>query len=290
MLASFLIAGAIITSYQETLYPDWRQTFSVDQMIYHEKTDFWDLCIFENKIFGKVLAMDGIIQLTERDEFCYHEMLAHVPLLTHPDPKSVLIIGGGDGGLLREVLKHEGLETVVIVEIDPTVIELSKKHFPSVSQGAYENPRTKLIIQDAAQFVKSTDETFDVILIDSNDPEGPAKVLFSSEFYGDCKSILKPYGILANQNGVPFLQKSELALTEANRKPHFKHVTFYTTSVPTYMGGLMALGWASDKKYKVSEKALQERLKKVKGEMRYYTPAVHKAAFALPQFILIKLK
>lgn len=286
MLGSILIAGAIISSFQETLYDDWRQTFSVEELIYHEKTDYWDLSIFENKLFGRVLALDGIIQLTEKDEYAYHEMLVHVPLLAHPNPKSVLIIGGGDGGILREVLRHKNLERIIEVEIDPTVIELSKKYFPTVSNGAYENPRAQLIIQDAAKYVKETEETFDVIIVDSNDPEGPAKVLFSTEFYGDCKSILNAGGILVNQNGVPFLQKNELRLTKENRKPHFKNVGFYVTSVPTYAGGLMALGWASDKKYKVSETKLEERLLNVEGKMRYYTPAIHKAAFALPQFML----
>lgn len=281
-----LLAALLVTGYQETLYPEWKQTFSIEEMIYQEKSDFWDLAIFENSRFGRVMAMDGIIQLTEKDEFIYHEMMAHVPLLAHPDPKSVLIIGGGDGGLLREVLRHEYLEKVVQVEIDPSVIELSKKYFPSVSNGAFDNPRAKIVIQDASKYVKETEETFDVIICDSNDPEGPAKVLFSAEFYGDCKGLLTPNGIFVNQNGVPFMQKNELALTKENRKPHFKQVSFYIAPVPTYAGGFMAFGWASDKKYKVSEKVLAERLSKVQGKMRYYTPAVHRASFALPQYML----
>ncbi len=286
MFGLVLLIASALAPYEETLYPDWKQTFAIDELIYEEKSDFWDLSIFENKIFGKVLALDGTVQLTEKDEFCYHEMMAHVPLLTHPDPKSVLIVGGGDGGLLREVLRHENLEKIVQVEIDKTVIELSKKYFPTLSQGAFDNPRAKLVIQDAAQFVKTTDEKFDVILIDSNDPEGPAQVLFTSEFYGDCKKLLKPQGILVNQNGVPFLQQKELVQSEKARGAHFKYATFYTTSVPTYVGGLMALGWASDKKYLFSEKTLKARLDQIKGPMRYYTPAIHKAAFALPQFML----
>ena len=263
-----LLAALLVTGYQETLYPEWKQTFSIEEMIYQEKSDFWDLAIFENSRFGRVMAMDGIVQLTEKDEFIYHEMMAHVPLLAHPDPKSVLIIGGGDGGLLREVLRHEYLEKVVQVEIDPSVIELSKKYFPSVSNGAFDNPRAKIVIQDASKYVKETEETFDVIICDSNDPEGPAKVLFSAEFYGDCKGLLTPNGIFVNQNGVPFMQKSELALTKENRTPHFKQVSFYVAPVPTYTGGFMAFGWASDKKYKVSEKVLAERLSKVTGKMR----------------------
>lgn len=285
MIAFMLLAA----EFQETLYPDWKQTFSVDEMIYEEKTDFWTLNIFENRLFGRVMAMDGIIQLTEQDEYVYHEMMAHVPLLTHPDPKSVLIVGGGDGGLLREVLRHESLEKIVQVEIDRTVIELAKKYFPKVCAGAYDNPRAQIVIQDAAQFVKETPDRFDVILVDSNDPEGAAQILFTSEFYGNCKRILNPGGILVNQNGVPFLQNTELALTKKNRAPHFKHATFYVLASPTYTGGLMALGWACDKKYSVSQKLLKKRLSKIAGPMRYYTPAVHKASFSLPAFMVHQL-
>jgi spermidine synthase len=290
MISTALLAALLVSGYQETLYPEWKQTFSVDEMIFQEKSEFWDLSIFENSRFGRVMAIDGIIQLTEKDEFIYHEMLAHVPLLAHPNPKSVLIIGGGDGGLLREVLRHEYLEKVIQVEIDPAVIELSKKYFPSLSNGAFENPRAKVVIQDGSKYVKETEEIFDVILCDSNDPEGAAKVLFSAEFYGDCKRLLTPNGIFANQNGVPFMQKSELMLTKENRIPYFKQVSFYVAPVPTYIGGFMAFGWASDKRYRVSEKVLKERLGKVKGKMRYYTPAIHRASFALPQYILHPLQ
>lgn len=285
MFTSFLFAAALTAGFQETLYPEWGQRFAVDQMIHQDKSDFWDVAIFENSRFGRVMAIDGAIQLTEKDEFFYHEMLAHVPILAHGEAKSVLILGGGDGGTLREVLRHEGVEKVIMVEIDSTVIDLSKKYFPTLSAGAFDHPKAKIVIQDAAQYVKETKEKFDVILCDSSDPEGPAKALFTSAFYGHCKKILNPNGILVNQNGVPFLQQAELKLTYTNRKPHFKHVTFYTVPVPTYVGGLMALGWASDKRYRVSEKTLRERLAKVKGTMKYYNPAIHRAAFSLPQFM-----
>lgn len=282
MLATLLLATSLVT---ETLYPDWQQTFTVEKMIHQEKSSYWDLAIFQNRTFGRILTIDGVIQLTEKDEYIYHEMMAHVPLLTHPNPKSVLIIGGGDGGLLREVLRHESLENIIQVEIDPTIIELCKKHLPNVSSGAYDNPRTTLIIQDAAQYVKDTKQTFDVIICDSNDPEGPAKILFSAPFYADCKKILNSNGIFVNQNGVPFMQKSALPLTAENRKPHFKQLAFFIAPVPTYVGGFMAFGWASDKKYRVSEKVLKERLSKIKGNMKYYTPAIHRASFALPAYM-----
>ena len=286
MLLSYLFATLLVSGYQESLYPEWKQKFSVEEVIHQEKSKFWDLTIFENKRFGRVMAIDGVIQLTESDEFIYHEMMAHVPLLAHDDPKSVLIIGGGDGGLLREVLRHESLETIVMVEIDPHVIQLSKQYMPNVSRGAFDNPRAQIVIQDAAKYVKETNETFDVIICDSNDPEGPAKALFTTEFYGDCRKIMNPNGILVNQNGVPFMQKSELKLTEENRKPHFKYVQFFVAPVPTYIGGFMAFGWASDKKGKVAEKVLEERLSKIKGKMQYYNPKIHRASFALPQYML----
>ena len=251
-----------------------------------KKSEYWDLAIFENSRFGRVMCIDGTIQLTEKDEFVYHEMMCNVPLLAHGDAKSVLIIGGGDGGLLREVLRHEYLEKIVLVEIDPAVIDISKKYMPKVSRGSFDNPRAKVVIQDATKFIKETDEKFDVIICDSTDPEGPGAVLFSKEFYGDCKKILNEGGIFANQNGVPFVQKDELKLTLDNRGPHFKHITFYVAPVPTYVGGFMAFGWASDKNYNVSEIVLKERMKRVKGKMRYYTPAIHKASFALPQYML----
>jgi spermidine synthase len=286
MLLSFLLASLLTSGYQESLYPEWKQKFSAEEVIHQEKSKFWDLTIFENKRFGRVLAINGVIQLTEADEFIYHEMMAHVPLLAHDDPKSVLIIGGGDGGLLREVLRHESLEKIIMVEIDPYVIQLSKQYLPNVSQGAFDNPRAQIVIQDAAQYVKETGETFDVIICDSNDPEGPAKVLFTTEFYGACQKIMNHNGILVNQNGVPFMQKSELKLTEENRKPYFKYAQFFIAPVPTYIGGFMAFGWASDKMGKVAEKVLEERLSKIKGKMQYYNPAIHRASFALPQYML----
>lgn len=280
-----LLAALLVSGYEETLYPEWKQTFTVEEMIHEEKSEFWDLAIFQNARFGKVLAIDGAIQLTEKDEFIYHEMMVHVPLLAHDNPKSVLIIGGGDGGCLREALRHSSLETIIQVEIDPSVIELSKKYFPTVSDGAYENPRAQIVIQDAAQYVKETNQKFDVIICDSCDPEGPAQVLFTSEFYGDCKKLLNPEGIFINQNGIPFVQTTEVPLTHKNRSPHFTHTTLYLAPVPTYVGGFMAFGWASDKIYSLSTETLKTRLSRIDGRMRYYTPAIHNASFALPQYV-----
>lgn len=286
-----MLVGAVFgEKYFETLYPEWGQYFEVGEMIHQEKSDYWDLAIFQNDRFGRVFAIDGAIQSTEADEAIYHEMMVHVPMLAHGAVKSVLIVGGGDGGALKQVLRHNGVEKAVLVEIDPAVIELSKKYLPKWSDGSFENQKTKIVIQDAAKYVKETEESFDLIICDSNDPEGPAKVLFSSEFYGDCKKRLNNGGIFVNQNGVPVMQAPELKLTLTNREPHFKHVTFFVAPVPSYVGGFLALGWASDETFTFSKKILKERMKNVTGKMFYYTPEIHKASFALPQYILDAIK
>ena len=283
-LFSFSLEGS--SQFTETLYPYWGQTFSIEKEVFHEKTEFQDLLIFENERFGRVMTLDGVVQLTQADEAIYHEMMTHVPILTHGSVSSVLVIGGGDGGAIREILKHASIKRVVLVEIDPSVIELSKKYFPFVSKEAFEDPRLEIIIQDAAEYVKGADASFDVIICDSTDPIGPGKVLFTKEFYAGCKSLLKEGGIFVNQNGVPFLQKEELAMTLENRSPYFNEVSFYAAAVPSYAGGLMAFGWASDKDYQVLDAVLEERFEQSGIETYYYTPQIHKASFALPQYFL----
>jgi spermidine synthase len=289
----FVLAACALAAdpvkFTETLYPEWGQTFEVTKEILSEKTEHQDLVIFENSKFGRVLALDGIIQLTEADEPVYHEMVVHVPLFTHDNPTSVLIVGGGDGGILRETLKHSSVQRVVLVEIDSSVIELSKKYFPKVSNGGFSDPRVEVVIQDASQFVKDSKESFDVIFCDSSDPIGPSAVLFTKEFYGDCKERLCKDGIFVNMSGVPFLQKYEQVLTLQNASPHFNHVKFYLAPVPSYVGGFMALGFASDRDYQVPEEVLKERLGDLGPSLYYYTPAIHKASFALPNFMIKQL-
>ena len=168
----------------ETLYDSYRQVFKVEKILYEEKSESHHLLVFQNELFGTVLVLDGAIQVTEKDEFVYHEMMTHVPLLSHGNCRTVLIIGGGDGGILREVLRHKTVEKVVLAEIDASVIALSKKYLPSLSKGAFDDPRLQVVIGDGAQFVKNSPERFDVIICDSTDPEGPGAVLFSEEFYG----------------------------------------------------------------------------------------------------------
>jgi spermidine synthase len=278
---------------EETLYPFWQQRLRVDEKIIEEKTDQQHMVIFQNSFYGRVLVLDGAIQTTEADEFVYHEMMTHVPLLAHENPRRILIIGAGDGGILREVLRHNTIEKVTLVEIDGAVVDRSKKYLPSLSKGAFEDPRLELLIEDGVVYVEKTKDKFDVIICDSTDPVGPGAVLFTEKFYGFCKSVLNDKGILVNQNGVPFLQKDEFAYTLKNRSKHFKDVGYYIAAVPTYVGGFMAFGWASDyEEYRnLSEETLRQRLaSRVKGEMQYYNPPIHKASFCLPQFMLNQRK
>ncbi|MDH5767074.1 MAG: polyamine aminopropyltransferase, partial [Gammaproteobacteria bacterium] len=188
-------------TYAETLYDSYGQEFAVDKVYFENKTDHQHLVIFENAKFGRVMALDGIIQTTEADEFIYHEMLTHVPLLAHGNVKRVLIIGGGDGGMLREVCKHSSVEHITQVEIDDQVVDMCKEYLPNHSAGAYDDPRVNIVIDDGANFVRQCTDKFDVIISDSTDPIGPGDVLFTSDFYADCKQCLTEDGILVTQNG-----------------------------------------------------------------------------------------
>lgn len=281
--------------FQETLHPAIRQTLKVDEVLHREQTALQDLIIFRNPTFGRVMALDGIVQTTEGDEFIYHEMLAHVPILAVKAVQGraakgrvnkVLIVGGGDGGCIREVLKHKNL-VCTMVEIDPGVIELSRKHLPNHHAGAFDNKRAKIVIADGAKFVKETAERYDVIIIDSTDPVGPGAVLFTEEFYADCKRCLASGGVLVTQNGVPFLQGPELQSSVAAFKKLFREGTCYLAVVPTYNGGFMALGWASDNlKLRKAPLAKIARLyKAAKLDTKYFTPELFHAAFALPNFV-----
>lgn len=278
--------------YNETLYKDVCQSFRIDKIIHREKTEHQDLVIFENKAMGRVLALDGIIQTTEGDEYFYHEMMGHVPLFAHGNAKHVLIIGGGDGGLLEEVLKHKSVERVVMVEIDRYVIDLSKKYLPTIPGNAFEDPRTKIVIADGAKYAAEATEQFDVIMVDSTDPMGPGEVLFRSEFYANCKRRMNPGGIMVTQNGVPFFQTGEVTTTWRRLTPIYPDVSFYVVPVPTYYGGFMTISWASlEPKHRQTPVAeIEGRFKAAGIETKYYNPAIHQACFALPNYVRAQLK
>ncbi len=273
--------------FDERLHTGYHQRFEVTRTLHHRKTGHQELVIFETPVFGRVLALDGIVQTTEADEFFYHEMLAHPPILAHGEVRNVLIVGGGDGGALEEVLKHREVDKVTMVEIDGDVVDLCRKYLPSISGDAFDDPRTGLVIADGTKLVAETDEKFDLVLVDSTDPVGPGAALFEKGFYANCRRCLNEKGILVTQNGVPFLQSAEFVNSFRHLKSLFDDVTFYLTAVPTYVGGFMALGWASPDaaNRRVSRETLETRFRQAAINTRYYTPAVHLAAFALPSYV-----
>jgi spermidine synthase len=270
----------------ETLYPFHRQSLRIDRLLYDSETDHQRIQVFENARFGRVLTLDGVVQTTEGDEFIYHEMMAHVPILAHGAARRVLIIGGGDGGMAREVLRHATVEHVTMVEIDAGVVSFCREYLPSLSADAFDDPRLNLVIADGAAYVAEASDTFDVILVDSTDPIGPGEVLFTDTFYGRARERLTAGGILVTQNGVPFLQPDELTATLRALKALFRDAGCYLATVPTYAGGPMAFGWGTDGTARQTDlETLRRRAAEAGLDRRYYTPEVHVAAFALPGYV-----
>lgn len=277
--------------FEEKLYANVRQTYEITKVLFREKTAHQDLVIFETPVYGRVLALDNVVQVTQKDEYVYHEMMTHVPILAHGRVKRVLIIGGGDGGILRETLRHK-IERVTMVEIDRAVVDMCLKYMPSIPGRAFDDRRTRLVIADGARFVAETNERFDVIIVDSTDPVGPGEVLFTESFYRHCRRCLTANGILVNQNGVPFLQGDEVTMSYRRRKKSFTDTGFYVAAIPSYYGGLMALGWASNnpRARAMPVATLRKRASAARLKTRYYTPEIHAAAFALPQFIRDRIR
>lgn len=273
--------------FEEMLHPDFRMKLKVGRILYEGRSENHHLLVFENPTFGRVLYLDGVLQTTERDEFIYHEMLAHVPILGHGRARRVLVIGGGDGGLVEEVLKHRGIERVTMVEIDPSVVELSRRWLPSICRDAFDDPRLDLVFADGAAFVRECADRFDVMIVDSTDPMGPGEVLFSEDFYRSCRGVLAPGGVLVTQNGVPFVQPEELRASLTALRRLFADASCYLATVPMYVGGPMAFGWASDDQAlrRTPLATLGERFAASGIATRYYNPEIHEAAFALPGYV-----
>jgi spermidine synthase len=277
--------------YNETLFENYGQRFKIDKVLFESQTTHQHLVIFENTQFGRVMALDGVIQTTTRDECVYHEMMVHVPILSHGNARRVLIIGGGDGGILREVLKHKTVEHVTMIEIDAAVVEMSKEFLPSISNGAFADPRLNLVIADGMDFVRECKDKFDIIITDSTDPIGPAEILFTEDFYSHAKRCLNADGIVASQNGASFLQEWEFEGTFRRLSSLYKSPWFYLASVPTYIGGFMTLAWATDvSEYRTqSVETSRARFNANPFKTKYYNPEIHVGAFNLPQHVLEKL-
>jgi spermidine synthase len=274
----------------ETLYPSWGQRFQVKRELARVRSDFQDIVIFESYSHGRVMVLDGVIQITEMDEFIYQEMLAHVPLLAHGAAENVLIIGAGDGGVLRRVLRHRSVKRAVMVEIDGEVIRLSKEFLPAIAGDAWNDRRAEVIVGDGIDYVKRAPEaSFDAIIVDSTDPIGVGEVLFTDEFYRHCARILTARGLVVNQCGVPAMQADELRDTSIRRRKFFPHVTAYVAAVPTYVGGFMTLGWsgkdASQTVLPVQTIRARAEATGILGQTQYWTPEIHVGAFNLPPYI-----
>jgi spermidine synthase len=278
----------------ETLYAEWGQRFLVKRDLAHVKSDFQDIRIFESHLHGRVMLLDGVVQITEADEFVYQEMLAHVPLLAHGEAKRVLIIGAGDGGVLRRVLQHRTVEKAVMVEIDGEVIRLAKEHLAGIGGDAWTDPRATVIVGDGIDHVRQAESgSYDVVIVDSTDPIGVGEVLFTDEFYANCSRILSPRGLVVNQCGVPFMQAEELRETSLRRARSFPDVFAYVAAVPTYVGGFMTLGWAAKdggcRHVEVAEIRRRAEVAGVLETTRYWTPEIHAGAFNLPPYIAMHL-
>jgi len=275
---------------EETLYPSWGQRFQVISVLARQQSAFQDIVVFQSASHGRVLMLDGCVQITESDEFIYQEMIAHVPLIAHGAARRVLIIGAGDGGVLRRVLQHRTVEAVTMVEIDGAVIRLSKEFMPGIAGSAWDDPRATVIVGDGIAHVANAElSSYDVIIVDSTDPVGVGEALFTADFYKACARILSPGGVVVNQSGVPFMQPDELRDTSRRRAEAFTHVTAYVVAVPTYVGGFMSLGFASGTEGLdlVPVSLLRERATAagILGATKYWTPEVHAAAFHLPPYI-----
>ena len=265
------------------------QGFEINKILFEGKSEYQDVSIYENDCLGRILTLDGIIQITECDEFVYQEMMTHVPLFSHENPKNVLIIGGGDGGILREALRHKGIKIVVMSEIDKMVVDVCIEHMPSINNHGkvYEDPRTQLIVGDAFSFVKDTDLKFDVAIIDSTDPIGPGEKLFSYEFYKNLAQTLNVNAVVSTQGGVPQFQPGEVGATLSYFEDAELHGNCYIAAVPTYYGGYMTFGFGAYKSNWSLPKleTLERRYSRAGITTKHYSPKMHLASFVLPPWI-----
>ena len=262
-------------------------TIGLKKLLFSEQSDYQLVEVYETDSWGNLMTIDGMVMLSERDEFVYHEMISHTAMFTHPNPKRVLIIGGGDGGTAREVLKHPSVEKVDMVEIDKTVVDASKLHFPGV--GDFDNPKLNVLFEDGIAFIKNVETPYDVIIIDGSDPVGPAKGLFEKDFYKFCVDALTDDGVLTAQTESPWVNSYHDSMRSVfgALDDLFPISKMYLSFIPLYPAGMWSMGLASKKADPLADEVLrraEEGSRSMKG-LQYYNPDIHRGAFALPNFV-----
>lgn len=257
----------------------------VDKQLFSQQSEFQRIDVFESPEFGRFLTLDGYMMLTEKDEFIYHEMIVHVPMAVHPNPKKVLVIGAGDGGALRELSKYACLEQIDIVEIDSMVVEVCKKYLPQTACG-FDDKRASVYFQDGLKFVRDCKDKYDIIIVDSTDPFGPGEGLFTKEFYGNCYKALKDDGIMVNQHESPFYKSDAAAMKRAHNRivKSFPISRVYQAHIPTYPSGHWLFGFASKVYHPVKDVRVKS-WKQLQIETKYYNTNLHKGSFYLPSYV-----
>jgi spermidine synthase len=253
----------------------------IKDVLYHSRSKYQQIAIMETEKLGKILVIDGITMLTEYDEFAYHEMISHVPLLVHPKPSRVLIIGGGDGGTAREVLKHPEVEMVHVCEIDEEVVEACREYLPSLAS-SFDDDRVQLFYEDGAQFITGHPESYEIIIVDSTDPLGPGQILFQEKFYRGMKRALSVEGIAVTQCESIYLHQQVIRGIFSFAKKLYPKLGYYYTLIPTYPSGLIGFFFCSLKRDPLKQ-IKTSRAERLKG-LRYYSPEIHRSSFALPRF------
>ena len=267
-----------------------RFSIKVDKQLYTGQSEFQRIDIFDSEEFGRVLALDGYVMLTEKDEFMYHEMIVHVPMCVHPNPRKILVIGGGDGGTVRELVKYSSVESVDLVEIDEDVVTACKEYLPQTA-GMLEDPRVNTHFEDGLKFIRHHENVYDLIIVDSTDPFGPGEGLFTREVYGNCYKALTDDGIMVNQHESPFYANDAYAMQRAHKQivNSFPIARVYQAHIPTYPSGHWLFGFAS-KKYHPYHDVDFEKWKKLGLKLKYYNTNLHSASFALPTYVEELLK
>lgn len=265
--------------------PNVRFSIKVDRQIFSEQSEFQRIDVFDSHEFGRVLTLDGYLMLTEKDEFIYHEMIVHVPMCVHPKAKRVLVIGGGDGGTVRELVKYSSIEQIDLVEIDERVVEVSKLFLQQTAQ-ALEDPRVTCYYEDGLKFIRRVESAYDLIIVDSTDPFGPGEGLFTKEFYGNCFKALHEDGIMVNQHESPFYKDDAYAMQRAHKRicHSFPISRVYQVHIPTYPSGHWLFGLAS-KKYHPVKDVNWQAWKDLRIRCRYYNCQLHAGSFALPNYV-----